>query len=113
MRLVRDDDTMVLEPEPQSRPEQPDGVVDDAGEDVSSASVEEVDLRLLEAMLFSTHHPLTAGRLAEMLGLETTKPIRAAITQLNQQYIESDRSFRVEQVAGGYQLLTLADFGEA
>src|SRR5205085_1561414 len=65
-----------------------------------------------EALLFSTHHPLTAGRLAEMLELDSTKPVKRAIRQLNEQYIEADRSFRVEQVAGGYQLLTLPEFGE-
>ena len=47
-----------------------------------------------------------------MLELESTKPIRRAIKELNEQYIESDRSFRVEQVAGGYQLLTMPEFGD-
>src|SRR4029450_8870667 len=41
-----------------------------------------------------------------------TKPIRRAIKELNEQYITNDRSFRVEQVAGGYQMLTLPEFGE-
>ena len=66
----------------------------------------------MEALLFSTHHPLTAGRLAELLELESTKPIKRAIRELNEQYVTSDRSFRIEQVAGGYQLLTLPDFGD-
>jgi segregation and condensation protein B len=98
-------------------PEQPDGAVEDAAEiesdgDDSDAADVQVDLRTLGALLFSTHHPLTAGRLAEMLELESTKPIRHAIKELNEQYVTSDRSFRIEQVAGGYQMLTLPDFGE-
>src|SRR5437868_582579 len=32
----------------------------------------DVDLRLLEALLLATHHPLTAGRLAEMLSMQST-----------------------------------------
>src|SRR5215213_3568867 len=93
--------------------EEPDGAVDEVDESTDEASSEvQVDLRTLEALLFSTHHPLTAGRLAELLELESTKPIRKAIKELNEQYITGDRSFRVEQVAGGYQLLTLPDFGE-
>jgi segregation and condensation protein B len=32
---------------------------------------------------------------------------------LNEQYTASNRSFRIEQVAGGYQILTLAQFGPA
>ena len=98
--------------------EAPDGaIVEDSttdeedSTDAASADVQ-VDLRTLEALLFSTHHPLTAGRLAEMLELEATKPVKRAIRELNEQYVASDRSFRVEQVAGGYQLLTLPQFGE-
>src|SRR5205814_4410342 len=97
---------------------QPDGVVDDSAaaddddDSTSGAADVMIDLRTLEALLFSTHHPLTAGRLAEMLELEATKPVRRAIAELNEQYVTSDRSFRIEQVAGGYQMLTLPDFGE-
>jgi segregation and condensation protein B len=72
-----------------------------------------VDLGLLEALLMGTNHPLTAGRLAELLELESTKPIRRAIKDLNQQYEESGRSFRIEQVAGGFQILTLPQYGES
>src|SRR5215213_2646576 len=131
MRLVRDDDVDVMEPQQQDElpeangqpvanlNEQPDGplatsAVEDAADekdDGASADVE-LDLRVLEALLFSTHHPLTAGRLAELLELESTKPIRRAIKELNEQYVSSDRSFRVEQVAGGYQLLTTPEFGD-
>ncbi len=94
-----------------------DGVVEDVDDgsdddDSSPTDLPPVDLGKLEALLFSTHHPLTAGRLAEMLGLDTTKAIRRAIKQLNEQYEQSGRCFRVEQVAGGYQLLTLPEHGE-
>jgi segregation and condensation protein B len=94
--------------------EEPDGVPEeDAGDDsTSEADLPAVNLAGLEALLFGTHHPLTAGRLAEMLDLDSTKPIRRAIKQLNEAYESSGRSFRVEQVAGGYQLLTLPEHGE-
>jgi segregation and condensation protein B len=136
MRLVKDDDVELMEeqdallpadaaqqaPDPSDDAdakmiaEQPDGAITDEAavdsSDSSAAADVQVDLRTLEALLFSTHHPLTAGRLAEMLELESTKPLRRAIKELNEQYVTSDRSFRVEQVAGGYQLLTLPEFGE-
>jgi segregation and condensation protein B len=78
----------------------------------STAVAEQVDLGLLEALLLSTHHPLTAGRLAEVIGVGATRAIRGAIKLLNQQYEEAGRSFRIEQVAGGYQILTLPVYGE-
>lgn len=70
-----------------------------------------VELAALEALLFSTRHPLTPARLAELLGVPSVKPIRAAVAELNRQYEATGRSFRVEQVAGGYQLLTLPEYG--
>jgi segregation and condensation protein B len=66
----------------------------------------------VEALLFSSQHPLTPGRLAEVLGHASTKPVRQAVAELNQQYESTGRSFRIEQVAGGYQMLTLPDFGD-
>ena len=91
--------------------EQPDGAVDETDSSDQTAA-EPANHRALEALLLSTHHPLTAGRLAELLDLGSTKPVRAAIKDLNLQYESSGRSFRIEQVAGGFQLLTLPEFGE-
>ena len=121
MRLVRDEDVMEEQDAMEMDDSAEDGPVEEAeAEDVSDAgdekdggSTPEVDLRLLEALLLSTQHPLTAGRLAELMDLPATKPVRGAIKQLNAFYEESNRSFRIEQVAGGYQMLTLPEFGEA
>src|SRR5207302_3876952 len=66
----------------------------------------------LEALLFSTHHPLTTERLAELMELKSDATLRKAIKGLNGSYEQSGRSFRVEQVAGGYQLLTLPEYGD-
>ncbi|HWB54601.1 MAG TPA: SMC-Scp complex subunit ScpB, partial [Tepidisphaeraceae bacterium] len=52
------------------------------------------------------------GRLGELLELDSTKPIRKAVKALNEQYEQSGRCFRIEQVAGGYQLLTLPDYAD-
>jgi segregation and condensation protein B len=130
LRLVRDDEFELDEMDPQdAQPdpdaprqtlpaaEQPDGVVDATAEESAEESAEAgemppVNLSLLEALLLSTHHPLTAGRLAELMDLPSTKPVRAAIKQLNADYESTGRSFRVDQVAGGYQILTLPEFGE-
>jgi len=127
MRLVRDDEmegrSVSDLKEVPARPdddlpitEQQDGPVEDAcepdGDEQSAADHDGVDLGALEALLFSTHHPLTAGRLAELLDVESTRPLRRAIKALNDHYEQAGRSFRVEQVAGGYQMLTLPEYGE-
>ena len=101
-------DTQLLDPQ--------DGTVIDTADDADEPDAPEdasvapqIDLAPLEALLLSTHHPLTAGRLAEILDLETTKPLRKAIKVLNEHYASTGRSFRIEQVAGGFQILTLPE----
>ncbi|HEX4055226.1 MAG TPA: SMC-Scp complex subunit ScpB [Tepidisphaeraceae bacterium] len=116
MRLVRDEPVMEMEPVSDADGPVQDAPVEDV--EIESDGPEDsgpihVDERLLEALLISTHHPLTAGRLAELMDLPATKPVRQAIRDINAQYEESHRSFRIEQVAGGYQILTLPEFGEA
>ena len=97
--------------------ETPDGeiAVDNSLADDADVVATPLDTRLLttlEVILFSTHHPMTPGRLGEVLELESTKLVRTAVRQLNELYESSGRSFRVENVAGGYQLLTLPEHGE-
>jgi segregation and condensation protein B len=91
-----------------------DGQVTDPEQSAAEADepAVEVDLGIVEALLLSTHHPLTAGRLAELMDLPGTKAVRKSIKSLNEQYEQANRSFRIEQVAGGYQILTLPKFGE-
>ena len=101
-------------PDHPAEPEPLDGPVQDTPEEAAADEEQgvEADLLILESLLFSTHHPLTAARLAELMELPSVKPLRKAIKTLNEQYEEAKRAFRVEQVAGGYQLLTLPEYGE-
>lgn len=67
----------------------------------------------IEAMLLSTDRPMTETRLAELLGVNdkgAAKTVEAAIEQLNTEYKQTDRSFRAQRLAGGWQLLTTPDF---
>ena len=89
-------------------PDGPATPLDGAGAGAERA----VDAAAVEALLFSTHHPLTAGRIADVMGLPTPRGVRTAVAQLNAQYDSSGRSFRIEQVAGGFQMLTLPQHGE-
>lgn len=75
--------------------------------------VEGMELRpVLEAILFSTDAPISAGKLAQTVGLDSTKPINAAIAELNAIYGERHAAYRVEERAGGYQLLTLPQYAQ-
>jgi segregation and condensation protein B len=61
---------------------------------------------VLEAILFATDEPLTDSKLAGLV--ETTaKQVREGIESLNAKYVAENHAFRIEQIAGGYQMLTL------
>ncbi len=61
---------------------------------------------VIEAILFATDEPLTDSRLAAIV--ETSaKQIRESIESLNAKYAANNNAFRIEQIAGGYQMLTL------
>lgn len=95
--------------EQQDGPVEADGAEADATE-TPAKDEPQIETSVLEALLFSTYHPLTAARLGELLDTKSQKAVRHAIRELNKQYDETQRSFRVEQVAGGYQMLTLPSF---
>ncbi len=60
---------------------------------------------VIEAVLFATDEPLPESKLAGIV--ETTgKQIRESIENLNAKYQASRNAFRIEQIAGGYQMLT-------
>ena len=62
-----------------------------------------------EAVLFASDEALTTARLADIV--ETSaKQIRQYIENLNEKYKANNNAFRIEQIAGGYQMLTLSTY---
>ena len=92
--------------------DEPDAIAEANAPPPAPGASASIDPAGVEALLFSTQHPLTGGRVADLLGLASISPVRSAVAELNRQYEATGRSFRVEQVAGGYQLLTLPDHAE-
>ena len=68
-------------------------------------------LARLEAALFLGSEPLTGRKLAQLAGLSDGTEARTLVRRLNQLYDQGAGAFRVEEVAGGYQLLTRPTFG--
>jgi len=62
---------------------------------------------VVEAVLFASDEPLTPNRLADIVEA-SVKHIRQHIHNLNDKYKANNNAFRIEEVAGGYQLLTLS-----
>ncbi len=64
----------------------------------------------LEAVLLLAREPLHSRKLAQYARLEDGTEARTIVRQLNQLYDEAGRAFRVEEVAGGFRLLTRRHF---
>ena len=60
----------------------------------------------MEAILFLAREPLTSRKLSQYANLADGTQARTLVRRLNEQYDAVGRAFRVEHVAGGYQLLT-------
>jgi segregation and condensation protein B len=71
---------------------------------------------ILESLLFSTAEPLPLGKLLEVLPGYEKRAVVRALAELGEEYSRDERGFRLQQVAGGYQLRTApanADFVKA
>ena len=65
----------------------------------------------VEAVLFVATEPLSSRKIAEVASLADGTEARTLIRQLNAFYDAQASAFRVEEVAGGFQLLTLPKLG--
>lgn len=63
--------------------------------------------QILEAALFSSSRALSVSQLVKLVDGTTATAVRKAVEMLNQDYEMTHRVFRIEPVAGGFQLRTL------
>jgi segregation and condensation protein B len=68
------------------------------------------DLARVEAALFLADEPLAARKLAALAGLPDAASARRLVEQLRALYDADGSAFQVEELAGGYQLLTRPEF---
>lgn len=68
----------------------------------------DVDTRMrgvIEALLFVSDEPVSAGSIAKILD-EPEKPVREALEALAEEYRVAERGFQLREVAGGWRLYT-------
>lgn len=76
----------------------------------SSAKRPDSGIDRLEALLFLSRQPLTSRKLAQLAGLADGTKARTLVQSLNWRYDTNGSAFRVEEVAGGFQLMTRSKF---
>lgn len=64
----------------------------------------------VEALLFSARESVPARKIAQAVGLSDATAARTEIRNLNECYDRNGAPFRIEEVAGGYMMLTLPPF---
>jgi segregation and condensation protein B len=80
---------------------------DEAGQD---ALGRDIRLATVEAALMATDEPLTARRLATVAGLADATQARRLVALLQALYEQDGSAFQVEELAGGWQLLTKPEY---
>ncbi len=64
----------------------------------------------LEALLFLADEPLLTKKIATVLGCKSSSEARRLLKELQKKYKIENNSFHIEEVAGGFQLLSKAEF---
>lgn len=71
---------------------------------------ETVARQVLEALLFAAEEPLSARRLAALMEDATAALVADLVRELNADYLREGRAFHVQEIAGGYRLVTRSEF---
>ena len=65
---------------------------------------------LIEAVLFASDSPLGLSKIVSILGTGSAREVRKIIQSLNTGYAQAGHAFRINEIAGGYQMLTLPEY---
>lgn len=69
------------------------------------------DLAMVEAVLLVANEPISARRLSQAAGLDDPTRARTLVRRLNDCYQREQSAFCVQELAGGWQLMTHTSFG--
>jgi len=64
----------------------------------------------IEAVLFASDEPVTAAKLAQICEVGSERMVNEHVANLNRKYEAGGHSFKIERIAGGYQMLTLEEY---
>jgi len=96
-----------MEAEDEASPlEAADETTDRASDDAPDGNVSKRLRSILESLLFAAGDPVPLGKLAQVLPGYERRDIVRTLNELGEEYAREERGFRLQQVAGGYQLRT-------
>ncbi|MDQ7778767.1 MAG: SMC-Scp complex subunit ScpB [Planctomycetota bacterium] len=65
----------------------------------------------VEALLFASSEPISLSRLKDVAGCEPAA-VRIALDELRSEYDSQQRAFALQELAGGFQLITRPEYSE-
>ncbi|MGB9626123.1 MAG: SMC-Scp complex subunit ScpB [Phycisphaerae bacterium] len=65
---------------------------------------------VVEAILFASDVPLPAAKIAQIVGAGDAREVKKHIAALNDRYEAAGAAFRIEEIAAGFQMLTLPEY---
>lgn len=86
-------------------------VADDQENNLDEIS-EDNSKSILEAILFAASEPITVKQFQHAIPKMTVREIRRALAELQDDYLQTKRSFRLIEIANGYQICTQPEYSE-
>ena len=65
--------------------------------------------KIIEALLFASPEPLTQAKVNGIFNPDTPN-LKEVVLKLNEQYVHDDHAFEINQVAGGFQLVSRQEY---
>ena len=65
---------------------------------------------VIESLILASPEPLPAKKIADQIDEMTPSKVAKAVADINTRYAETETSFRIREIAGGYQFYILQEF---
>jgi segregation and condensation protein B len=66
--------------------------------------------QIVETLVFASDVPIPAENIKALVEETTVDEVQNAVDRLNHEYIQTDRTFHIVHIAGGYQLVTHSSY---
>ena len=100
-------------PEQQAVENSNEGISEQSEAEEKPGDVQQITLQsVVEAILFASDEPLEASKIAKVAGAGDARQARKMIEELNAEYARRGAAYRIEQIAGGYLMLTLPEYND-
>ncbi len=71
---------------------------------------EKFKISVVESLILASPEPLQAKKIADLLDDFNSSKVAKAVAEINNRYVEADCSFRIRELAGGYQFFIMPEY---